>query len=334
MTHAYDFGRLIKRGFYVSPDMMASGNLGTITPPKRKKKKKKPVDNNSEEQPNRQTETLSAKSAAYLFGAWMKQAQDPTQIPSGTLSLNNPGQIASPSITVSGGTQGPNMGPPTTGPDPTAPRSAWQEYWDPKYKSHTGLGTYVDTLDRWYNPWTTQTNYEKGEKGLMRAGQTAMGVAGTAAATAGAITAAPAVAGMFSGGSTAAGGTAAGGAAAASQTPAGQNLMQRGSQMAGNVVNGVQRAADVYQRNIAPTLDKLNYKPEDVLHDGAAAVTGNFDQIKGPNWSKGMLPSGLPQGAPSIPRPLAAWKTMYGNAPGMLPGTAATSPAKMMHAGM
>lgn len=314
--------------------MLAVGNLGTVTPPKRKKKKKPPVDNNNEtEPPNRQPEILSAKSAAYLFGAWMKQAQDPNQISSGTLSLSNSGQIAAPGITVSGGTQGPNLSPPKTGPDPTAPRSAWQEYWNPKYKSHTGLGTYVDVLDRWYNPLTTQNNYEKGEKGLMRAGQVGAGVGAAAGLAAGGLAAAPALGlgGAGTGGTTAA--TAGTGAVAATQTPAGQNMLQRGGQMASNAVNGVQRAVDVYQRNVAPTLDRLNYKPEDILHDGAAAVTGNFDNIKGPNWAKGMLPSGLPQGSPSIPRPLEAWKNMYGNAPGMLPGSTASNTA-MAHAGM
>lgn len=294
MTHAFNFGRVVKRSFYVSPDMLAAGNLGTVTPPKRKKKKKPPVDNNNEtEPPKRQSENLSAKSAAYLFGAMLKNASDPTW-----------GQF--------GYEFAQNFNP-----------------WNGRPKN-TGM---LSTMDRWYNPQTTQQVTEKGEHGLMRAGQAGLGVGAAAGLAAGGLAAAPALGlgGAGTGGTTAA--TAGTGAMAASQTPAGQNMLQRGSQMAGNVVNGVQRAVDVYQRNVAPTLDRLNYKPEDILHDGAAAVTGNFDNIKGPNWAKGMLPSGLPQGSPSIPRPLAAWKNMYGNAPGMLPGSAPASTA-MAHAGM
>lgn len=314
MTHAYDFGRLIKRGFYLSPDMVAAGNFGTISVKKKKKKKPSPFDDTRDEldkaeqewnkhrreadrlekdMPKQQPESLSAKSAAYLFGAMLKRANDPTW-----------GQF--------GYEFAQNLNP-----------------WNGRPKG-TGM---LSTMDRWYNPWTTQQVTEKGEHGLMRAGQAAMGVGAAAGLAAGGLAAAPALGlgGAGTGGTTAA--TAGTGAMAATQTPAGQNLLQRGSQMAGNVVNGVQRAADVYQRNVAPTLERLNYKPEDILHDGAAAVTGNFDQIKGPNWSKGMLPSGLPQGAPSIPRPLAAWQTMYGNAPGMLPGSAPASTA-MAHAGM
>lgn len=59
-------------------------------------------------------------------------------------------------------------------------------------RSHTGWGSYVDVLDRWYNPWTTQKVTERGEEGLMRAGQTAMGIGAGAAATAAAIPAAAA----------------------------------------------------------------------------------------------------------------------------------------------
>lgn len=60
-------------------------------------------------------------------------------------------------------------------------------------RSHTGMGSYVDVLDRWYNPWTTQQVTERGEEGLMRAGQTAMGTAAVAGAAAAAIPAAGAV---------------------------------------------------------------------------------------------------------------------------------------------
>lgn len=97
MTHAFNFGQDIKRAFYLSPDMVAAGNLGTVTPPKRKKKKKSPFDehrdtldraekeyNDVEQQvndidkhtpklPKQQPENPSAKSAAYVFGAAVQQ---------------------------------------------------------------------------------------------------------------------------------------------------------------------------------------------------------------------------------------------------------------------
>jgi hypothetical protein len=44
----------------------------------------------------------------------------------------------------------------------------------------TALQSYGNTLDRWYNPWSKQQGLERGEEGLMRAGQGAMGVAGLA----------------------------------------------------------------------------------------------------------------------------------------------------------
>lgn len=45
--------------------------------------------------------------------------------------------------------------------------------------------SYGSVLDRWYNPWTTQQITEKGEQGLMRGGQAAMGVGAAAGAGAG-----------------------------------------------------------------------------------------------------------------------------------------------------
>ena len=47
------------------------------------------------------------------------------------------------------------------------------------------MQSYGNVLDRWYNPLTKQHNYERGEKGLMRAGQAAMGVGAVAGAAAG-----------------------------------------------------------------------------------------------------------------------------------------------------
>lgn len=341
MSAAFHFGRSIKRAFYVSPDMFASGNIGTVVLPKKRKKKKQPVNDTVEK------ETTPEKSAAYFFGAWMKQAQNPGQIPSGTLSLNNPGQIASPSITVSGGTQGPNTGmtgAPKPSGLPQAPTRSWGGYLtDTNNGLAKDVGDYfTHTLPQTFNPWseayqTADARFKNlpADQWLRRGAQASAAVGAAAGVTAAAL---PAVApGLASasvfgtGGATA--GTVAGGVGAGSQTPAGQNFIQRVGQTAGNVVNSAQRAVDMYQRNVAPTLERLNYKPEDVLHDTAAVVTGNVDHVKGPNWNKGMLPSGLPQGAPSLPRPLAAWKSMYGSAPGMLPGAAPAGTA-MAHAGM
>lgn len=296
MSAAFEFGRSVKRAFYVSPDMMAAGNLGTVTmSKKRKKKKKSSGDNNNEtKQPNRQPENPSAKSAAYLFGAMLKRANDPTW-----------GQF--------GYEFAQNFNP-----------------WNGRPKG-TGM---LSTMDRWYNPWTTQQVTEKGEHGLMRAGQAAMGVGAAAGIAAGGLAAAPALGlgGAGTGGTTAA--TAGTGALAATQTPAGQNMLQRGAQMAGNVAQtGVQAASNLattYQTRVAPTLERLNYKPEDVLQDAYMGVTGNFDKIKGPGWAAKM-PS-MPVGAPSIPRPLETWKNMYGAGAGMIPGT--SSNTALAHAGM
>lgn len=76
----------------------------------------------------------------------------------------------------------------------TAPRGFLQEYFNPPKPAANansptgGASPYIDTLDRWYNPWTKQTSREGGEANLMRAGQTALGVAGSTVAGA---TAAP-----------------------------------------------------------------------------------------------------------------------------------------------
>lgn len=50
-----------------------------------------------------------------------------------------------------------------------APASFWQQWSRPP----KGSG-YLNTLDRWYNPRTKQQVTERGEKGLMRAGQASM----------------------------------------------------------------------------------------------------------------------------------------------------------------
>jgi len=154
----------------------------------------------------------------------------------------------------------------------------------------------------------------------MRAGQSAMALGAAAGVGAAGLAAAPAIMGAATTGSGAAAGTAGGGAIAATQTPAGQNMLQRGAQMAGTLAQrGTQIAGNIsntYQSRIAPTLDKLNYKPQDVLSDGYAAATGNFDNIKGPGW--GFQTPNLPHGAPSLPRPWEAMKNMYSSNIGMV----------------
>lgn len=159
----------------------------------------------------------------------------------------------------------------------------YENWKNPGYNSHTGLGTYADVVDRWYNPVTEQEVKERGETGLMRTGQVALGTAALAGGTAAAITAAPALGfGGAGAGSTAAGtGT---GLAAASQTPAAQNFMQRLPQFA--------QSAQTFQNRVMPrinsvydTMQRWNYSPENALNDVAAVGTGNFDQIRGPGWS-------------------------------------------------
>jgi len=95
-------------------------------------------------------------------------------------------------------------------PQTFAQMRAQQSQTTPGPKSHTGYGSYVDVLDRWYNPWTTQTSTERGEESLKGWGQTAMGIAGGATATAAAVPVA-AAAGLTAagGGAMTAGGTAA-----------------------------------------------------------------------------------------------------------------------------
>jgi hypothetical protein len=178
------------------------------------------------------------------------------------------------------------------------------------------LQSYGNVLDRWYNPWTKQRNYERGEKGLMRAGQAALGIGAAAGAAAGGLAAAPAIAGMGTG--TAA--TAGTGGVLASQTPAGQNLMQRLPAMA-------QNAAHTYSSRVEPALRRVGYGPTDAAHDLYAVGTGNFDRIKGPNWGVvGMKPpsmntvTGAPSGwtsglYPTLPRPTEVVKNIASAVP-------------------
>lgn len=378
MTAAYQFGLRLKRAFYVSPEMFASGNFSPV-PKTKKKKKRKPgdplgdaqreLDEYEKEQEKLDNEIntpeerkwpqapapLPQKSAAYMFGAWVKQASDepispyenapPLSPTPPTLSLGN--QQSTPSLLTTGGMSPqdkfytPRVSNGTTVPDTsshtrlTSTLGAW---WNPGYSSHTGLGTYADTLERWYNPWSTQEVKERGEKGLMRAGQISGGVGAVAGLAAGGIAAAPA---LLGGGGTVAGGgglaaagetaaAASGGALAASQTPAGQNMLQRGTQMLGQGANALQNAAYTYHSRVAPVLDRINYKPEDVLHDGTALVTGNADQIKGPGFAIGKYkPPSMPQGFTSLrPKDLLNAVSTAGMA-----GNASATPT-MAHAGM
>jgi hypothetical protein len=104
-------------------------------------------------------------------------------------------------------------------------------------------------------------------------------------------------------------------------------MLQRGVQTIGQFGN---QAANTYQNNIEPALKRLNYKPEDVLHDVYAAGTGHLDQVKGPALTA--TPS-LPKGAPSFPKPLETWKNIYSAGVGMLPNFSTppiASTAKML----
>jgi len=78
----------------------------------------------------------------------------------------------------------------------------------PTPKSHTGMGSYADVLDRWYNPWTTQQVTEKDEASLMRPAQVAAGTGAAAIGTLAAIPAATAVGLGGAGGAMTTGGAA------------------------------------------------------------------------------------------------------------------------------
>lgn len=273
---------------------------------------------------------------AFQFGRQLriKIAQQPpmrTQMqPGGTLTMNpGPNTPASPSALVSGGTQGANIRPagqsrPAAPPKPPGSTGSFFQEWmnPPKPARSSGAPTnspYINALDRWYNPWTKQTGREAGEQGLMRAGQAAMGVGAAAATAAGAITAAPAVAGMMTGGGATTTAGVGGGAAAATQTPAGQNLLQRGSQMAGQFANTANQVVNTYDTRVKPVLDSVGYKPTDIALDGYAAATGNFDKIKGPNWGVKFPGGNMPLGAPTVPRPLETWKGVTAAGGNVLP---------------
>lgn len=94
----------------------------------------------------------------------------------------------------------PPLPKPPTGPAPTPPPALPKPPSGPSTSSGISgapsfMQDYASTLDRWYNPWTTQTVSHPEEKMLMRAGQGALGLGAAAGLGAASIAAAPAVAG-------------------------------------------------------------------------------------------------------------------------------------------
>lgn len=197
-------------------------------------------------------------------------------------------------------------------PPPAAPRRLRPTPAPPARRSGpTFLQSYGNVLDRWYNPRTKQQVTERGERGLMRAGQAAMGVGAAAGTAAAGLAAAPALTGAAAGST----GTAVAAAGGATATPAGQNLLQR-------LPHTAQTAAHTYATRVEPALRRVGYGPGDAAHDLYAAGTGNFSRVKGPNWGVAGLstpsantitgaPSGWTPGLyPSLPRPNDVVKTI------------------------
>lgn len=194
---------------------------------------------------------------------------------------------------------------PGSSPAPSSFLDSWMNPPTPAASSGAPTGSpYINTLDRWYNPFTTQTGREAGEQGLMRAGQAAMGVGAGAVTVAGGIAAAPAVAGAVTAGAQQAGaGLAAAGTAAGAGAQrfgaAVNNMAARIPHTAQNAMMRLNQGANAYNQNVKPVLDKLNYKPQDLALDGYAAATGNFDKITGPGFGS----FDAPIGAPALPTP-------------------------------
>ena len=200
-------------------------------------------------------------------------------------------------------------------------RAWYQEMLDPTLTSSQwagphgltgGASPFIDTIDRWYNPWSNSNrSTERGEEYLRVPGQIAMGTGAAAGIAAGGLAAAPALGLGGTGSATTAAGTV-GTAAAGAQTPAGQNLLQRGAQMAQPVAQFMSQRVLPTANRAADTLNRINYAPQDVLHDAYALGTGNVDKIKGPGWGGALKPLGGPSlglpagsGAPGLglPRP-------------------------------
>lgn len=259
----------------------------------------------------------------------------PTQPPQGsTMSLARSG-APKPQTGVSGsGMQfgGPQQTPQTQQSSlPKDPSTTWGGYLTGKNGLRKDVGDYfTHTLPETFNPWseayqTADARYKNmpTERLLRRGAQASAVTAAVAGIAAGGLAAAPALGiGAGGGGTTAA--TAGTGAAAATQTPAGQQFMNRAGQFATQAQQTLGNLSANYFTRVEPTLNRIGYKPEEVITDGAALLTGNFDKIKGPGW--GFKTPSLPQGAPSLPRPLEAWRNYYGADP--------SAPAGVARAGM
>jgi hypothetical protein len=178
---------------------------------------------------------------------------------------------------------------------------------------------YMDTADKWYNPWTQNKDpLSKGEGTLMRAGQAAMGVGAAAAGAAGGLAAAaPTLASTpltslpayFAGSTAAQGGVAAAGAGGVAASTRGQQMMQGAQNLATNATQMAGRVGNAYQTHVKPTLDRLNYEPGTAAKDLYSAATGHFDHVEGPGIVK-MPASGIP-GAPSLPSPMQMARSGY-----------------------
>lgn len=251
--------------------------------------------------------------SAFKFGRAMKRA---FELPPAPPPANKPAPAPPP----------PPPPPPAANKTPT-----WSNFWTGEYNpsNPTPADDYRRTMSRYISPWNKDNSGAEGndrgpiDEALKWGTRGAFGTAAVAGTTAAGLAAAPAVSSAMTGGAgtTAAAGT--GGVAAGSQTPAGQNLIQRGSQLANT-------AAQTYQSRVAPTLERLNYKPEDVIQDVYAGATGHPEKIKGPGWGF-KTPSG-PVGGPSFPRPLEAWKNLLSTNTGMLPNPTSTANVSSMRA--
>ena len=141
---------------------------------------------------------------------------------------------------------------PLQGPNPMSPKPMGSK---PSASTNPSfMQSYGNVLDRWYNPFTKQRNYERGEKGLMRAGQAAMGIGAAAGAAAGGVAAAaPTLAATpvsslpaYFAGNAAAAGTVAGagaGGAAATQSPTAQRMFPTMANAASSAANSFNRFA-------------------------------------------------------------------------------------------
>jgi hypothetical protein len=150
-----------------------------------------------------------------------------------------------------------------------------------------GPAGYLNTLDRWYNPWTTQTVSHPEEKMLMRAGQGALGLGAAAGVGAAGVAAAaptlgstalsqlPAyVAGNATASTAATGGAAATGAAAANPS-APQRMLPT---LSGAVNNASQFGSQLSQRLSTMGNNAWNKIPQ----PAQKAITGYRDYVHKP----------------------------------------------------